>query len=206
MANCQVSGYVQYFYDSYTNASNPSVTCPAGCLAPQNAYASDPVGRPTAELFGPAAGPNGWRCYGYDQRGQQDMSMLSVTANGQTTSQMVNMSYNDGGELTGLVYPDGETVTSQYDTNGRFQKAYFRTPSTPDPVNFLVGQTCYTTSRQLSSLAIGGSGPTSGTPTPVLTPNFGYDGIQRPPTTSATGGSNTTCSQARTSANVATAS
>jgi RHS repeat-associated protein len=198
---CGNSTYAQFFYDSYSNASNPGVTFPAGCLAPPNPYASDPVGRPTAELFRNGAN-SGWRCYGYDQRGQQDMSMLSVTANGQTTSQMVNMSYNDGGELTGLVYPDGETVTSQYDTNGRFQKAYFGTPSTPDPVNFLVGQSGYTGSGQLSSLAIGGSGPKSGTPTPVFTENFGYDGIQRPQSTSATVGGSTIWSQARTYDNV----
>src|SRR5260370_8222459 len=105
MANCQVSGYVQYFYDSYTNASNPSVTFPAGCQAPQNPYASDPVGRPTAELFGPAAGPNGWRCYGYDQRGQQDTSMLSVTANGQTTAQLANICHKHRPELPRPSHP-----------------------------------------------------------------------------------------------------
>jgi RHS repeat-associated protein len=202
LENCQNTGYVQYFYDSYTNASNPSATFPSGCLAPPNPYASDPVGRPTAEIFGTAAGPNGWRCYGYDQRGQRDMSMLSVTANGQTTSQMVNMSYNDGGELTGLVYPDGETVTSQYDVNGRFQSAYFGTSSTPDPVNFLVGQTTYSGSGQLASLALGGSGPKSGTPTLVLTLNFGYDGIQRSQSMSAIKGGTTLWSQARTYDNV----
>lgn len=168
---CGNSTYAQFFYDSYTSASNPGVTFPAGCLAPPNPYASDPVGRPTAELFSNGAN-SGWRCYGYDQRGQQDMSMLLVTANGQTTSQMMNMSYNDGGELTGLVYPDGETVTSQYDANGRFQSAYFGTSSTPDPVTFLVGQTTYNGNGQLASLALGGSGPKSGTPMPVLVLNL----------------------------------
>jgi RHS repeat-associated protein len=198
---CGNSTYAQFFYDSYSNASNPGVTFPSGCVAPASPYASDPVGRTTAELFSSSAG-SGWRCYGYDQRGQQDQSMLSVTADGTTTNQTMNMSYNDGGGITSLVYPDGETITSQYDVNGRFQKAYFGTPSTPDPVNFLVGQTGYTGSGQLSSLSIGGSGPKSGTPTPVFTLSIGYDGIQRPQSSSATVGGSTIWSQGRTYDNV----
>jgi len=198
---CGNSTYAQFFYDSYDNTSNPGVTFPAGCVAPTSPYASDPIGSKTAELFSSSAG-SGWRCYGYDQRGKQDQSTLSVTADGTTTTQTMNMSYNDGGEIAGLVYPDGETLTSQYDVNGRFQNAYFGTPSTPDPVNFLVGQTGYTGSGQLSSLAIGGSGPKSGTPTPVFTENIGYDGIQRPQSTSATVGSSTLWSQGRTYDNV----
>jgi RHS repeat-associated protein len=198
---CSNSTYAQYFYDSYSNTSNPGVTFPAGCVAPTGSYASDPVGHTTAELFSSSAG-SGWRCYGYDQRGQQDQSTLSVTADGTATTQTMKMSYNDGGELTSLVYPDGETLTSQYDVNGRFQIAYFGTPSTPDPVNFLVGQTTYTGSGQMASLALGGSGPKSGTPTPVFTLNFGYDGIQRPQSTSAIKGGTTIWSQARTYDNV----
>ncbi len=128
--------------------------------------------------------------------------MLSVTADGTTTTQTMNISYNDGGGITSLVYPDGETITSQYDVNGRFQNAYFGTPSTPDPVTFLVGQTGYTGSGQLSSLAIGGSGPKSGTPTPIFTLSIGYDGIQRPQSSSATVGGSTIWSQARTYDNV----
>jgi RHS repeat-associated protein len=198
---CSNSTYAQFFYDSYDNASNPGVTFPAGCVAPTSPYTSDPVGHITAERFSSSAG-SGWRCYGYDQRGQQDQSTLSVTADGTTTTQTMKMSYNDGGELTSLVYPDGETLTSQYDVNGRFQSAYFGTPSTPDPVNFLVGQSGYTGSGQLSSLAIGGSGPKSGTPTPVFTENFGYDSIQRPQSVSATVVSSTIWSQGRTYDNV----
>jgi YD repeat-containing protein len=37
------------------------------------------------------------------------------------------MTYNDLGTINSLTYPDGETVTSQYDSNGRLRSAYFGT-------------------------------------------------------------------------------
>jgi len=40
---CQSSSYAQYFYDSYTNGSNPTLTFPSGCTAPSGSYASDPI-------------------------------------------------------------------------------------------------------------------------------------------------------------------
>nr|MBA2393449.1 RHS repeat-associated core domain-containing protein [Ktedonobacteraceae bacterium] len=182
---CQNSAYASYFYDSYTNSSNPGVTFPTGCIAPSGAYASDPISHPTAETFRSSAG-SGWRCGGFDQRGQLDQSTLSVTTASQTTTQTMHMVYNDAGQVTQLVYPDGQTVTSQYDTDGRFRTAYLGTPTSPDPVNFLVGQTNYTGFGALYSLAIGGSGPKASTPTPIFTSVYGYDGIQRPWESSAT--------------------
>lgn len=110
-----------------------------GYSAPGGSYASDPIGRATAEAFSSSVG-SGWRCSGYDQRGQLDQNTLSVTVDGQTSTTTMNMSYNDGGELASLVYPDQEPLTSQYDTNGNLLSVYFGTPSSPDPVNFLVGQ------------------------------------------------------------------
>ncbi|MFL5626095.1 MAG: RHS repeat-associated core domain-containing protein [Ktedonobacteraceae bacterium] len=185
---CSNSAYARYFYDSYGNTSNPGVTFPSGCTAPSGSYASDPIGRTTAESFsGNNSAGTGWRCYGYDQRGQTDQSTLSVTADGNTTTQTMNMLYNDAGEITRLVYPDGETLTSTYDNDGRFRTAYFGTPSTPDPVNFLVGQTNYTGFDMIYSMAMGGSGPKGSPPTtPIFTTTFGYDGIYRPLTRDAT--------------------
>src|SRR5947209_12007042 len=197
---CQNSAYAKYFYDSYDNTSNPQVTFPPGCVAPSGSYASDPVGRTTAERFtGNGSAGSGWRCYGYDQRGQLDQSTLSVNADAQITTQTMNMIYNDGGEITCLVYPDGETVNSTYDVNGRFRKAYFGTSSSPDPVPFLVGQTTYLNKGLLSGMSIGGSGPkASGPTTPVFTTAYTYDGIQRLQSSSATLNGNTFWSQART--------
>jgi len=201
---CQNTAYATFFYDSYDNTSNPGVSFPSGCAAPSGSYASDPIGHATAEHFvGNGNVGSGWRCDGYDQRGQLDQSGLSVTADGQTTTQSSNLLYNDGGEVTGLVYPDGETVTSQYDSNGRFQSSYVGTPSTPDPVPFLVGSTSYTPWGQISGTAIGGSGPKASGPTvPVYTTAVSYDGIQRLQGSSATRNSRTFWSQTRTYDNV----
>ncbi len=44
------------FYDGYSNASTPGATFPSGCTAPTGSYASDPIGRKTAELFVGASG------------------------------------------------------------------------------------------------------------------------------------------------------
>jgi len=130
-----------------------------------------------------------------------------TAADGQSLTQTMNMAYNDGGELTALVYPDGETLTSQYDVNGRFQSAYFGTSNTPDPVPFLASEVAYTDIGQLSSMAVGGTGPKNGgaTTTPsIFTTSFGYDAIQRPLSVSATltSTSQTVWSQARTYDNV----
>ena len=204
---CQSSAYAQYFYDSYDNSSNSSLSFPSGCSAPTGSYASDPIGHVTAEVFSSSAG-NGWRCYGYDQRGQLDQSTLSVTADGTTTTQTVNMSYNDGGEITQLVYPGSggtsQTLTSQYNANGRFQSAYFGTSSTPDPVSFLVASTAYTGAGLLKTLNLGGSGPknSGGSVTPVFQLNMSYDNIQRPLSTSASENGTTIWNQTRTYDNV----
>jgi RHS repeat-associated protein len=201
---CQSSAYATYFYDSYNNTSNPTLTFPSGCTAPGGSYASDPIGHATAEFFsGNGSVGTGWRCSGFDQRGQTDQSTLSVTADGQTTTQTVNLLYNDGGQVTGLVYPDGETVTSQYDVNGFFHSSYFGAANAPDPVNFLVGQTTYNTWGSLAGMSMGGSGPkASGPTTPIFTTAFGYDSIERPLSRSATRNSVTFWSQALTYDNV----
>ncbi len=200
---CQSSAYARYFYDSYDNSSNPGLSFPSGCSAPTGSYASDPIGHVTAEAFSSSAG-SGWRCYGYDQRGQLDQSMLSVTADSTTTTQTMNLAYNDQGELTQLVYGGStpETVTSTYDANGYFQSAYFGTPSTPDPVNFLVGQASYTDWGGLSGLAIGGSGPKNSAPTPLFSASYSYDGIQRLQSSSASENGTTFWNQTRTYDNV----
>ncbi len=99
---CQSSAYAKFFYDSYDNSSNPGVTFPSGCMAPS--ATSAPVGKAIAETFSSVAG-SGWRCNGYDTRGQTIANALSVTADGQTTTQTLSMSYNDTGEPTTLTYP-----------------------------------------------------------------------------------------------------
>ena len=200
-ASCQGSTYATFFYDTYDNSGTPGATFPTGCVAPSSPYASDPLGRTTAELFSSTSGAgNGWRCYGYDERGQSDQSTLSVTtpSGGKTVTQTVNMTYNNGGEVTSLVYPDGETLTASYDSNGRVRASYFGTPSTPDPVSFLVGQVSYTNDGQLAGLALGGTGSKGSIPTPVLTTATLYDSIQRPLSTSVTVSGQTLWSQQRT--------
>ncbi len=196
---CNSSPYALYFYDSYNNHSNSGQSFPAGC---PSTGGSNSAGRTTAEVFS-SGSYSGWRCYGYDARGQQTQSSLSVTADSQTTTQTINLVYNNGGEITGLTYPDGETLTSTYDTSGHFQTAYFGTSSTPDPVNFLVGLTSYLTSGQISGFALGGSGPKAQTPSnSVFNTSYGYDGIQRTLSSSATLGGTTFWSQTRTYDNV----
>jgi YD repeat-containing protein len=145
-ADCGASAFNFYFYDSYDSSSNPLAIMPDGCDAPSGSYASDPVGHETAEFFTSESGAgDGWRCYGYDQRGRTDQSTLSVlTPDAGTITQTVNMTYDDQNDQTSLVYPDGEVLTSNYNSDGRFQSAYFGSSSTPDPVSFLVGQTGYT--------------------------------------------------------------
>ena len=85
---CQSSAYATFFYDSYDNWSNPGVTFPSGCTAPGGTSA--PVGEKVAETFSNTSG-SGWRCNGYDARGQTLAGALSVTADGQTTTQNVSM-------------------------------------------------------------------------------------------------------------------
>jgi RHS repeat-associated protein len=202
--SCGGSTFATFFYDGYSNASTPGATFPSGCTAPAGNYASDPVGQKTAELFvGTSGAGSGWRCYGYDARGQTDQSTLSVTTpDAGTVIQTINMTYDDGGEVTSLVYPDGETLTSTYDVNGRLRSAYFGTPSTPDPVQFLAGQVNYANDGQVSGMAIGGSGPKASVPTPVFTTATTYDSIQRPLSTSVTEAGQTVWSQTRTYDNV----
>ena len=178
----------------------PGATFPSACTAPTGSYASDPIGHETAELFVGASGAgNGWRCYGYDARGRTDQSTLSVTTpDAHTVAQTVNMTYDDQNDVTSLVYPDGETLTSTYDSNGRFQSAYFGTVNSTDPVSFLVGKTTYTNAGQLASIALGGSAAKASTPTALFTLTQGYDSIQRAVSTSAVEGSTTLFSQTRT--------
>ncbi|HEY1349190.1 MAG TPA: RHS repeat-associated core domain-containing protein [Ktedonobacteraceae bacterium] len=203
-SSCGGSTYAVFFYDSYTNSGTPGAIFPAGCTAPTGSYASDPIGHETAETFtGAGAAGNGWRCYGYDARGRTDQNTLSVTTpDGHTLTQTTSLTYDDQNDITSQVYPDGEVLTSDYDSNGRFHSAYFGTSSTPDPVQFLVGQTSYTDNGLLASIDLGGSGPKDSTPTAILTLSQGYDGIQRAVSTSATTGSTTLFSQRRTYDNV----
>ncbi|GER88987.1 hypothetical protein KDW_31490 [Dictyobacter vulcani] len=193
---CNSSAYATYFYDSYDNSSNPGVTFPTTCTAPTGSFASYPIDQRVAETFNGTPG-SGSRCAGYDQRGQQDMRGLSVSVDGKTTTQTAYMSYNDMGQVTSLVYPDNETISAQFNTNGYLQSSYFGTSGTPDPVSFLVGQMSYTDSGLVSGMAFGGSGAKAGTPTAVFSTAMSYDGIQRPQTTSATRAGGTFWSQMR---------
>ncbi|GCE23145.1 hypothetical protein [Dictyobacter kobayashii] len=151
---CSSSACATFFYDSYDNSSNASVSFPSRCTAPTGSFASDPIGTEAADTFRSTAG-SGWRCSGYDERGRPDQNSLSVTADGTTTTQTVNASYNDAGQLTTLNYPDGELVTSQYDNNDYLRSAYFGGAGVTNPVTFLVGQVSYTNAGQLSGLAFG---------------------------------------------------
>src|SRR5579883_966889 len=203
-SSCGGSTNAVYFYDGYSNASTPGATFPSGCTAPTGPYASDPVGQTTAEIFiGSSGTGNGWRCYGYDARGQTDQNTLSVTTpDAGTVTQTLNVAYNDGGEVTSLVYPDGETLTSTYDLNGRLQSIFFGTPASTDPVPFLVGKVSYTNNGQIAGMAIGGMAPKASVPTPIFSTATTYDAIQRPLSTSATEAGQTIWSQTRTYDNV----
>ncbi|GER89989.1 hypothetical protein KDW_41510 [Dictyobacter vulcani] len=198
---CTASATSTFFYDSYDKNSNPGVTFPSACTAPSGSYASDPIGAMTAETFSGVAGA-GSRCKGYDERGRVDQSGLTVNGDGQTITQTMNMSYNDAGQPTSVVYPDGETVTAQYDSNGYSRSAFFGTPASTDPVTFLVGQVSYTNAGQVAGLAFGGSAAKSSVPTPVFSTTMGYDGIQRPVSSSASKAGSTFWNQNRTYDNV----
>ena len=187
---CQDSDYALYFYDSYNNASNPGATFPSGCVAPST---SDPVGSRIAESFSGTAG-NGWRCSGYDTRGQQTESMLSVTADGQTTNQQVGMTYTNGGQVASLTYPDGEVVNSTYDDNGLFR-------GLSESGGSIVSAVQYTVSGQMASMALGGL-TYQGTPTTMIKYALSYDGIKRPLTTTTSIAGTTIFNQTRTYDNV----
>lgn len=185
---CGSGAYDAFFYDSYDNSSNSGIAFPTGCTTP--AGTSTPVGKKVAEIFSSAAG-SGWRCAGYDARGQTIASALSITSDGQTTTQNVSMTYDDLGAITSLIYPDGETVTSNYDAKGRFFSAYFGTPASSDPVPFLSSRAYYTDDGLLSGFLVGGTGNRiSGNPTAPLPSLFGmtlgYDGVHRLVSSSAT--------------------
>src|SRR5581483_10824984 len=79
---------------------------------------------------------------------------------------------------------------------------YFGTPTSTDPVPFLVGQVTYTNNGQTASLAMGGTAAKASIPTPVYTSTTTYDGIQRPLSTKITEASQTIWSQTRTYDNV----
>jgi RHS repeat-associated protein len=190
---CQNSAAELYFYDSYNNSSNPSVALPSGCTAPNGSIGSNPVGEKVAEVFGNAVG-SGWRCYGYDARGELDQKSLSVTADGQTTTQTMTFAYNDAGLMSALTYPDGDTVTASYDTNGYFQ-------GMSDSAGTIVSAVQYTNTGEISSMTIGGL-IYQGSATIPLKVNIGYDSIQRPLSLSATVGGNTLLTQQRVYDNV----
>jgi hypothetical protein len=121
---------------------------------------------------------------------------------GRDISQTTCTTYNDAGQVSSLMYPDGETVTSQFDGNGYLRLVYGGTASSTDPVNFLASQIGYTNDGLLSSMAIGGSASKTSTPTPVFTISIGYDGIQRAVSTQATRNGTTFWNQTRTYDNV----
>ncbi|WP_220197877.1 hypothetical protein [Ktedonospora formicarum] len=198
---CSSDASETYFYDGYNNGSNWGVTFPTGCAAPTNGSSSYPMEMLTAETFKNSVG-SGWRCYSYDERGRKNMSALSVTAESQTTTQNVYLAYNNLDQVTTLTYPDGEKVSSTYNTDGYFQSAYFGDVNSLDPVTFLVGKTIYTNAGLLAGLDLGGSATKTTTPSPVFSLAFGYDGIQRPSSSTATRGGTTFWNQTRTYDNV----
>ena len=188
---CTSGAYATYFYDSYDTSSNTGATFPSGCLTPSGT--SSPIGEATAETFRDAAG-SGWRCSGYDARGQTTSSTLSVTADGQTITQAVSMAYNDAGEPTTLTYPDGEVVTSTYDSTG-----YFRGMSTAN--GSLVSAIQYTNSGQAAGMTVGGL-TYQGVATTPVTFRLGYDSLQRVISDQVSVGSATLFNQTQTYDNV----
>ncbi len=167
------------------------VTFPSGCMAPSGTSA--PVGETVAETFSNAAG-SGWRCAGFDARGETTTTTLSVTANSQTTTQTLLQNYNDGGEPTTLTYPDGEIITSSYDSNG-----YFRDMSSANGA--IVSGVQYTNAGQLAGMTIGGVAY-QGTVTKPVTMSMAYDSIQRPTSTSVSVNGTSLFSQGQTYDNV----
>jgi RHS repeat-associated protein len=189
---CKDSATALFFYDSYNNASNSGATFPAGCTAP--ASGSSPVGHTVAEVFKGLAG-SGWRCSGYDTRGQTTQSALSVTADGHTTTQKVSMQYNNGGQLSQLVYPDGESIAIENDDNG-----LVRSMSNAD--GSIVNNVQYTPVGQLATLSVGGN-LYQGAYTSYVDLAYSYDTIQRPASISASvDGGASLFSQTRTYDNV----
>lgn len=47
----------------------------------------------------------------------------ALTADGTTTTQAIEMSYNDMEQPTTMIYPDGEALTAQYDVNGYYRSS-----------------------------------------------------------------------------------
>jgi RHS repeat-associated protein len=60
-------------------------------------------------------GPGGSVYYSYNPGGQ--LQALTVNAQGQSAA--INWTYDGNGRVTGLTYPDGQSVSVHYDSNGR---------------------------------------------------------------------------------------
>jgi RHS repeat-associated protein len=71
------------------------------------------VGRLTSETFS-AGSLSGSYAYGYDARGQQTSSTLTVGS----SSYPLQSTYDDAGNVLTQAYPDGETVTNGYGAQG----------------------------------------------------------------------------------------
>ena len=80
------------------------------------------------------------------------------------------------------------------------RSAYFGTASSSDLVAFLAGQFIYVNSGQLAGIAVGGTANKTSVPTSIFSTSLGYDGMQRPVSSSATrtGASSPFWSQQRT--------
>src|SRR5260370_14071590 len=71
------------------------------------------IGRLTSETFS-AGSLSGSYAYGYDARGQQTSSTLTVGSTGYP----LGTTYDDAGNVLTQAYPDGETVTNGYTAQG----------------------------------------------------------------------------------------
>jgi RHS repeat-associated protein len=127
------------------------------------------VGRLISETFSnsPSNGLSGNYSYGYDKRGQQTSSTLTV---GSTTYPSLATSFDDAGNVLTQTYPDGEKVTNSLGAQGWLSG-----------LSTLQGSTNTTL---LTNIAYSGTGGaygfmTSATASPGGSFNFGYDLLGR---------------------------
>ncbi len=118
------------------------------------------------------------------------METLSVTADSTTTTQTVSKTYNNGGELQTLTYPDGEIVSYNNNDDG-----YFHGLTTAN--GNIVSSVNYTLFGQLASMMIGGAAY-KGAYTTAVQVTDGYDTAERPISIAASISGTSVFSQTRT--------
>jgi RHS repeat-associated protein len=168
-SNSQTGAYINYTYDSIANGN-------------------DGKGRLTSETFANtnvSGSLSGCYAYTYDLRGRVTATTENVGSTNCGIGYSTTTSYNDANQLTSQVYPNGDTLTTSYDSTTGFENELGLTPSGGSQ-GWLLTSFVYSgqsgAAGLLSSATLGmGSAAVS----------YSYDGLLRPVDTKYTSGATT---------------